>query len=56
MFSGANLKQFREITYDDLAFNLADSQSLRTFVQLPASRYPAKLTLRENNKFFSEKA
>ena len=52
----AILKQFRELTYDDLAYYLADSHSFRTFVRLPVGRYLAKSTLQENIKSLSEEA
>lgn len=52
----ALLKQFRELTYDDLAYYLADSHSFRTFARLPVGKYLAKSTLQENIKSLSEEA
>lgn len=52
----ALLKQFRELSYDDLAYYLADSHSFRSFVRLEPGNYPAKSTLQENIKALSEDA
>ena len=52
----ALLKQFRELSYDDLAYYLADSHSFRSFVRLEPGHYPAKSTLQENIKALSEDA
>ena len=52
----AILKQFRELTYDDLAYYLADSFSFRAFVRLEPGRYLSKSTLQENIKSLSEEA
>ena len=52
----AILKQFRELSYDDLAYYLADSHSFRSFVRLEPGNYPAKSTLQENIKALSEDA
>jgi IS5 family transposase len=48
------LKQLRELSYDDLAYYLADSHSFRSFVRLEPGHYPAKSTLQENIKALSE--
>jgi IS5 family transposase len=50
------LKQFRELSYDDLAYYLADSHSFRSFVRLEPGHFPAKSTLQENIKALSEEA
>jgi IS5 family transposase len=52
----ALLKQFRELSYDDRAYYLADSHSFRSFVRLEPGTYPAKSTLQENIKALSEDA
>jgi len=52
----AILKQFRELTYDDLAYYLADSHSFRSFVRLESGQYPGKSVLQENIKSLSEEA
>jgi transposase, IS5 family len=46
----AFLKQYRELTYEELAFHLEDSQSFRTFSRLQEGQYPSESTLQENIK------
>jgi len=50
----AILKQFRELTYDDLEYYLADSISFRSFVNLKMGQYPGKSALQANIKSLSE--
>lgn len=50
----AILKQFRELTYDDLEYYLADSISFRSFVNLEMGQYPGKSALQANIKSLSE--
>jgi IS5 family transposase len=52
----ALLKQLRELSYDDLAYYLADSHSFRSFVPFEPGNYPAKSTLQENIKTLGEEA
>ena len=50
----AILKQYRELTYDDLEYYLADSISFRSFVNLKMGQYPGKSALQANIKSLSE--
>jgi IS5 family transposase len=50
----AILKQSRELTYDDLEYYLADSNSLRSFAKLTMGQYPSKSSLQSNIKSLSE--
>lgn len=50
----AILKQFRELTYDDLEYYLADSISFRSFVNLEMGQFPGKSALQANIKSLSE--
>jgi transposase, IS5 family len=50
------LKQFRELSYEELAFHLTDSHSFRSFARLRMGQYPSKSVLQENMKALSEKA
>jgi len=54
VFRCAILKQFRELTYDDLEYYLADSLSFRAFVKLAMGQYPSKSSLQSNIKSLSE--
>jgi IS5 family transposase len=47
------LKQYRELTYEELAFHLEDSESFRTFSRLQEGQYPSESTLQENIKAVS---
>jgi IS5 family transposase len=49
----AILKQYRELTYEELAFHLEDSESFRTFSRLQEGQYPSESTLQENIKAVS---
>jgi len=44
----AILKQYRELTYEELAFHLQDSLAFRSFARLGMGQYPCGSTLQEN--------
>lgn len=46
----AVLKQYRQLTYEELAFHLEDSASFRAFARLKMGQYPSASTLQENIK------
>jgi IS5 family transposase len=46
----AILKQYRELTYEELAFHLEDSTAFRSFARLDMGQYPCGSTLQENIK------
>jgi len=48
------LKQYRELSYEELAFHLDDSSAFRTFSRLEMGQYPCKSVLQENIKSLSE--
>jgi len=48
------LKQFRALSYEELAFHLEDSQVFRAFARLDMGQYPSSSTLQENIKSISE--
>ena len=48
------LKQYRSLTYEELAFHLEDSGSFRAFTRLEMGQYPSSSTLQENIKPLSE--
>ena len=50
----AVLKQYRELTYEELAFHLEDSDAFRTFSRLEMGQYPSKSILQENIKAIGE--
>ena len=50
----AVLKQHRNLTYEELAFHLEDSQSFRAFSRLEMGQYPSGSTLQENIKALKE--
>jgi len=50
----AVLKQYRELTYEELAFHLEDSDAFRTFSRLEMGQYPSKSILQENIKSIRE--
>jgi len=50
----AILKQYRNLTYEELAFHLSDSRTFRTFARLERSQRPSASTLQENIKSLSE--
>lgn len=50
------LKQYRQLTYEELAFHLEDSTAFRRFSRLPMGQYPSKSILHENIKHITEDA
>ena len=46
----ALLKQYRELTYEELAFHLEDSMAFRSFARLDMGQYPCGSTLPDNLK------
>jgi IS5 family transposase len=50
----AVLKQYRQLTYEELAFHLEDSDAFRTFSRLDMGQYPSKSILQENIKAIKE--
>jgi len=48
------LKQYRELTYEELAFHLEDSRAFRSFARLEMGQYPGKSILQENIKKLTE--
>lgn len=50
----AILKQYRSLTYEELAFHLEDSRSFRAFARLRRGRKPSASTLQENVKAMQE--
>ena len=50
----AVLKQHRELTYEELAFHLEDSDDFRTFSRLEMGQYPSRSILQENIKAIQE--
>ena len=52
---GAVLKQYRQLTYEELAFHLEDSDAFRSFSRLEMGQYPGKSILQENIKAIQEK-
>lgn len=50
----AVLKQYRQLTYEELAFHLEDSDAFRTFSRLEMGQYPSKSILQENIKAIKE--
>jgi IS5 family transposase len=50
----ALLKQYRQLTYEELAFHLEDSSSFRGFSRLEMGQYPCKSILQRNIKALRE--
>ncbi|MCK9502372.1 MAG: ISNCY family transposase [Lascolabacillus sp.] len=50
----AILKQYRQLTYEELAFHLEDSSSFRGFSRLEMGQYPGKSILQQNIKALRE--
>lgn len=50
------LKQYRNLTYEELAFHLEDSRAFRAFAKLRTGQRPSGSTLQENIKALSEEA
>jgi len=48
------LKQYRQLTYEELAFHLEDSEAFRIFSRLEMGQYPCKSILQENIKSLRE--
>ncbi len=48
------LKQYRQLSYEELAFHLEDSSAFRTFSRLEMGQYPCKSVLQENIKSLAE--
>jgi IS5 family transposase len=46
----AILKQYRELTYEELAFHLEDSTAFRSFARLGMGQYPSGSTLQAAKK------
>ncbi|WP_321530407.1 ISNCY family transposase [uncultured Desulfuromonas sp.] len=52
----AVLKQYRQLSYEELAFHLDDSSAFRRFARLDMGQYPRKSILQENIKAISEQS
>jgi IS5 family transposase len=50
----AILKQYRVLTYEEVAFHLEGSDALRSFTRLEMGQYPSKSILQENIKAIKE--
>jgi len=50
----ALLKQYRQLTYEELAFHLEDSDAFRSFSRLDRGQYPCKSILQANIKSLRE--
>lgn len=50
----AILKQYRNLSYEELSFHLSDSRTFRTFARLDRTQHPSSSTLQENIKALSE--
>lgn len=50
------LKQYRQLTYEELVFHLEDSTAFRRFSRLRMGQYPGKSILHENIKHITEHA
>ena len=50
----AVLKQYRELSYEELAYHLEDSYSFREFSRMDFSQYPGKSVLQDNIKSLNE--
>ena len=50
----AILKQYRNLSYEELAFHLTDSKIFRTFARLGFAQHPSASALQENIKSLSE--
>jgi transposase, IS5 family len=48
------LKQYRNLSYEELAFHLEDSKAFRAFARLEMGQYPSSSSLQENIKPLSE--
>ncbi len=52
----AVLKQYRELTYEELAFHLDDSHAFRAFARLARGQHPCASALQDNIKAISKEA
>lgn len=52
----AVLKQYRQLSYEELPFHLDDSAAFRRFARLEMGKYPRKSILQENIKTISEQS
>ena len=52
----ATLKQYRQLSYEELAFHLDDSAAFRRFARLQMGQYPCKCILQDNIKAISEQS
>jgi len=50
----AVLKQYRQLSYEELSFHLEDSQSFRAFARMEMGQYPSGSALQENIKALKE--
>jgi len=50
----AVLKQYRQLSYEELSFHLEDSSAFRTFSRLDMGQYPCKSILQDNIKSLAE--
>jgi IS5 family transposase len=50
----AVLKQYRQLSYEELSFHLEDSSAFRTFSRLNMGQYPCKSILQDNIKSLAE--
>jgi IS5 family transposase len=50
----AVLKQYRQLSYEELSFHLEDSSAFRTFSRLNMGQYPCKSILQDNIKSLTE--
>jgi len=50
------LKQYRQLTYEELAFHLEDSTTFRRFSRLRMGQYPSRSILHENIGHITEDA
>jgi len=50
----AVLKQYRQLSYEELAFHLDDSSAFRSFSRLEMGQYPCRSILQENIKSLAE--
>ena len=48
------MKQYRNLSYEELALHLEDSKSFRAFARLEMGQYPSSSSLQENIKTLSE--
>ena len=49
------LKQFRNLSYEELAFHLEDSKSFRAFARLEMGQYPSSSLFRKTSNLFPKR-